>query len=245
MTPHADPADWRQRVAAARRSARAGDLLLLADEAPSEAERVEARQAATDLQHNRPASRRVIFFSGHRVDAPGRPQPRFPAAKVPVAAAAIDRAVASLGAGSADLAITQGACGGDLLFAEACLAHGVPLRLMQPLAEDAFVALSVLDCDGGPAWLGRYRAVRARLAEPPLAMPALLGPAPPGVDTMERCNRWMLHTALAEAGDALRFICLWDGGGGDGPGGTRHGVDEVRRRHGHVTWLDTRELFRD
>ena len=195
-----------------------------------------------DPQH-RP--RQVLLFSGHRVDTAGRVPPRFPSAKIPVAAAAIARALDELRPGPADLAITQGACGGDLLFAEACQQRGVPLRLMQPLRESDFITRSVLDCEDGPAWRERYRAVVARLAQPPLAMPEVLGPAPPGVDFWERCNHWMLDTAFAEGGGTLRFICLWDGGGGDGPGGTRHSVAEVRRRHGHITWLDTRELFRD
>jgi hypothetical protein len=37
----------------------------------------------------------------------------------------------------------------------------------------------------------------------------------------------------------LCFICLWDGGGGDGPGGTRHMVEAVRSQGGEVRWLDT------
>jgi hypothetical protein len=74
------------------------------------------------------------------------------------------------------------------------------------------------------------------------AMPAELGPEPPGVDPFERCNRWLLHTALSYGADKVRFICLWNGGGGDGPGGTRHMHDEVKRRTGRVQWIDTRSL---
>lgn len=187
--------------------------------------------------------RHVLLFAGHRVDAPGRVPARFPAAMVPRAAAAIGAALDELGAGAADLAITQGACGGDLLFAEACLARGIALRLLQPMAEPEFVRRSVQSCSGGDAWQARYDAVVARLAQPPLAMPDVLGPTPEGVDIWERCNRWMLDVADRAAPSALRFICLWDGGEGDGPGGTAHSVAEVRRRHGRITWLDTRVLF--
>jgi hypothetical protein len=37
-------------------------------------------------------------------------------------------------------------------------------------------------------------------------------------------------------------VCLWDGGGGDGPGGTAHMYHEVKRRTGRVDWIDTRSL---
>ena len=41
----------------------------------------------------------------------------------------------------------------------------------------------------------------------------------------------------------VRFICLWNGGGGDSTGGTAHMVREVKRRTGQVSWLDTRQLW--
>jgi hypothetical protein len=41
----------------------------------------------------------------------------------------------------------------------------------------------------------------------------------------------------------VHFICLWNGEGGDGPGGTRHMRDEVMKRNGSVHWLDTTKLW--
>jgi hypothetical protein len=60
----------------------------------------------------------------------------------------------------------------------------------------------------------------------------------------ERCNLWLLDTASAYGAEKLTLICLWDGGGGDGPGGTAHMVEEVKKQHGRVVWLDTREIFK-
>lgn len=68
--------------------------------------------------------RQVLLFSGHMIDAPDRKTPRFPADKESIAATKIGEALDKLGAGPGDLALTQGACGGDLLFTEACLARG-------------------------------------------------------------------------------------------------------------------------
>ncbi len=186
--------------------------------------------------------RQVLLFSGHLVDAPDRAQARFPAEKVGAAARRIAAELERLDAGPADLAITQGAAGGDLLFAEACLARGVPLQLLLPLPEDEFIAQSILPCVDGAAWRDRYLAVKARLTLRPLQADAVLGPLPPGTDPFERANSWLLDSALAHGAQRLRFITLWDGAGGDGPGGTHHMVDEVRRRHGESIWIDTHSL---
>jgi hypothetical protein len=68
------------------------------------------------VQADRPP-KNVVLFSGHMIDAPDRKAPRFPPDKASVAAAAIADTLAKIGAAAGDLAI----CGGDLLFAEACL----------------------------------------------------------------------------------------------------------------------------
>ena len=199
--------------------------------------------AGLDRQSRPFAPRQVLLFSGHRVDAPGRAQPRFPAAMVPQAAAAIGQALDALGAAGGDLALAQGAAGGDLLFAEACQARGVRVQLLLPLPEAEFIKQSVDGSDGDEDWRARYADVRARLADAPRVLPQDSGAQPAnGGNAFERCNLWLLDSALAYGIDKLRFICLWDGGGGDGPGGTAHMYREVVRRTGQVAWIDTRRL---
>lgn len=189
-----------------------------------------------------PLPRRVFLFSGHMVDAPDRAQPRFPPAAVPAAARRIAEVLQAHGAGPGDLALSQAAAGGDLLFLEACLARGVHCRVLLPFGEEEFVERSVLPASGGAQWRERYGAVRAALAEAPRVMADALGPLPPGEDPFERANRWLLDTALAWGARRLCFVCLWDGAGGDGPGGTAHMVREVRQRGGEVVWIDVRAL---
>ena len=184
----------------------------------------------------------VLLFSGHMADAPDRAQPRLPAAKLPQAAQALQQALEALGAGVGDLLLTQGAAGGDLLCAEACLTRGMCVQLLLPLAEPEFIERSVLPSADGERWRERYLALKRLLQQPPRVMPDELGPLPEGANAFERCNLWLLHTALDYGADKLRFICLWDGGGSDGPGGTAHMVDEVQRRGGQVIWIDTRTL---
>ena len=159
----------------------------------------------------------------------------------------LSAALAALDAGPADLGLTQGAAGGDLLFAEAAQEHGMALQFLQPFDEAEFIERSVRPVCDGDDWVARYRAVAARLANPPQVMPAPTAGAAPPCDArdnpFERCNRWLLDTALARGGDQVWLLCLWDGQGGDGAGGTAHMVGEVQRHHGHVIHIDCRRLW--
>ncbi len=187
--------------------------------------------------------RHVFLFSGHMIDAPGRSTPRFPPEKEPIAAQRVCEALDQLGAGPDDLALTQGACGGDLLFTEACLQRGVKVNWLQPFREPDFIKESVVRC--GEAWRKRYLDAKAKLAAPIRSAPNELGEPPPGSKPgypYERCNLWLLYTALSMGPEKVRFICLWDGKGGDGPGGTKHMHDEVLKRSGQVYVVDSNKL---
>ncbi len=185
----------------------------------------------------------VFLFSGHMIDAPDRQPPRFPAGKEQAAARKIAEALDHLGAGPEDLALTQGACGGDILFTEACQARGVKVHWLLPFREPEFMQNSVF-CRG-QAWQDRYLNAKARLAVSPRIAPDELGAPPPEAGEnypYERCNLWLLYAALARGVDKVHFICLWNGGGGDGPGGPAHMYNEVKHRTGRVYWIDTRPL---
>jgi tetratricopeptide (TPR) repeat protein len=188
-----------------------------------------------------PRPRQVLLFSGHMIDAPDRPVSRFPPQREAAAAAAIAARLDQLDAGPGDLALTQGACGGDILFAEACLARGVRLELLQPFDEAGFLARSV--AFAGAAWVDRYHAVAGSPGVTRRPMPDALGPTPAGANPFERCNLWLLYTALAWGPQAVRFIALWNGQGGDGPGGTRHLVEAVRAHAGRVVEIRTDRLW--
>jgi hypothetical protein len=181
----------------------------------------------------------VLLFSGHMIDAPGRSPPRFPPDKEAVAATAIADTILKIGAGPQDIGICGAACGGDLLFAEACRANGISVELYIPFDEPTFLASSV---DFAKAdWHDRY--LSARSAADLHVMPDELGPLPPGENAYERNNRWMLEAAARFGDDKIAAICLWNGQAGDGPGGARHFLHETRRRTARVYWLDTTRLW--
>jgi tetratricopeptide (TPR) repeat protein len=183
----------------------------------------------------------VFLFSGHMIDAPGRGEPRFPADKEKIAAEAIARKLDEVGAGQGDLALCGGACGGDLLFAEACLKRGLHLEIRIPFDEPTFLKESVTFAGAG--WKDRYYAVKNNSLTKVLMMPDELGPLPKNANAFERNNKWQLYSALAWGAEKVHFICLWNGKGGDGPGGTKHMIDEVQKRAGRVYILDTTFLW--
>lgn len=185
--------------------------------------------------------RKVLLFSGHMIDAPDRAQPRFPADREKIAQHAIESKLDELDAGPADLAICSGACGGDLLFAEASLRRGLRLELRLPFDVPRFIEESV--SFAGESWTDRFREVRQHPGTSLRIMTDELGPTPRNINAFERNNLWQLYTALSFGFDKVHFICLWNRKGGDGPGGTQHMHDAVKKRSGHVYVLDTNLLF--
>jgi hypothetical protein len=148
--------------------------------------------------------------------------------------------VSDIDLGPGDIAICGGACGGDILFAEAALGSGARLELFIPFDETTFLERSVDFADHD--WRARYFAVKA--AAVLHAAPNELGPLREGEDPYERNNRWMLESARRFGSEKVEFVCLWDGEGGDGPGGTREMMDAVRNQGGRTRWLDTTKLWR-
>ena len=137
--------------------------------------------------------RKVVLFSGHMIDAPGRKTPRFPSDKEAIAGQAIAGALADRHVGPDDLCICGGACGGDLLFAEAALARSALLEIYIPFEEPTFLEKSVDFANKD--WRARFFAAKARSALH--VAPRKLGPLPEGDDPYERDNRWMLDFSSA------------------------------------------------
>lgn len=209
---------------------------------PAHAILVEAEAQLAQLQGEarREKPKQIVLFSGHMVDNPdergeGKAKPpRFPAIKVEAVRLAILAELDRLGVGKGDLAFCGGACGGDLLFAEACLDRGMTLEVRLPQRIPQFLADSVIFADADQKWYERFR----RLGREPLAtvliLPDEVGPAPDDVSIYDRNNRWQLYSALSLDLDTLHFITVWDGKPKEGPGGTQHMVQRIREFTGRA-----------
>jgi hypothetical protein len=190
---------------------------------------------------------RVLLFTGHRIDAPGRAEPRFPAEKESVARAAIKEAVAKEQARIATkvTGIAGGASGGDILFHEVCAELGIETQLYLAIPPAKYIVESV-EVPGQPEWIDRFRAVESR-REPRILsqgkeLPRWLR-ARSDYSIWQRNNLWTLHNALAHGGKSVTLVALWNGKAGDGPGGTKDMVDQARTRGAKVIVLDTNLLF--
>jgi hypothetical protein len=177
---------------------------------------------------------RVILFTGHMIDAPDRPRPRFPAACEDVAARAIARAVAAeqVGPGGVRLALAGAASGGDILFHEACLAAGMPGEIHLALPRALYLAASV--APAGPGWVARFERLCALV---PVFEPDGL----PAKEPFAAVNLALL--ARARALGPVTLLALWDGAGGDGPGGTGDLVARAQAAGARIVALDTKRLF--
>jgi hypothetical protein len=186
----------------------------------------------------------VVLFTGHRIDAAGRDEPRFPAEFEGIASKAVTGLVERELEMGRVTGLAGGANGGDILFLEACRRLGVPFQMLLALPEKQFVASSV--ASAGADWVVRFEAL-ARAGEVHVmaqekALPGWLKEKT-GYSFWQRNNMWLISSALAL--DPRRFVlaALWDGQAGDGSGGTQNMVEAARRRGAEFVHLDTRELF--
>ncbi|MGH7874187.1 MAG: tetratricopeptide repeat-containing protein, partial [Candidatus Binatia bacterium] len=189
---------------------------------------------------------RVILFTGHRIDLPDRPTPRFPAAKEEQARAMMLEAITAVKA-NADgklFGIAGGASGGDILFHEVCEALNIPTQMYLVLPRNDYIKASV--SDSGPVWVERFNRLYDKLKAKVLAdsdrLPRWLR-AKKDYSIWQRSNLWMLHNALAISQDHLILVALWNGARGDGPGGTEDMVKRAMSRGATFIHLDTRKLL--
>ena len=156
-----------------------------------------------------------LIFTGHMVDLPDRKKTRFPQANVPAARAAIREMIlkAIEPEQSPPVGIASGARGGDILFHEECRALGLRTILILPFPPREFERDSVSGLPGTD-WVVHFRQLWRETAEADREVMGL----PLNEEAYAACNRRILE--LARQRGRFHLIALWDGEGGDGPGGT-------------------------
>jgi hypothetical protein len=180
-----------------------------------------------------PFLRQAVVVSGHMIDHPDRPTPRFPASAESAVTDAIAAVLARWGVGPGALLVSGGARGADIIAAEQALSLGAEVWLLIALPDEEFVPLSVeLE---GTDWHDRYAALRRRC--PTRFQRDELGAAPSAEEAFERNNDWMLDVAQSAA-PRLRALAVWDGARGDGPGGTWDFVQRARTMGALVAVVD-------
>ena len=161
---------------------------------------------------------RVVVVSGHMVDSPGRPRPRFPPDQVARVDAEVREALEKWGVDGSTTLVTGGARGADLLAAEAARERGAKVRLVLALPPDEFESRSVaLD---GTDWARRFRSALAEADEVEVVE------HPPDADVFARTNTRMIEVAR-ELDPEPHALLVWNGQEGDGPGGTRDFIAQL------------------
>ena len=170
---------------------------------------------------------RVVVFAGHMIDQPGRPQPRSPNYLAPQVYQRIADTLARL---DARIGVASAACGSDILFLEAMLQREGEINVILPHVKEEFIQTSV-SVVPGTDWGPRFEAVIQRAAEVIIAgenrafgNPMVYEYANLLLDGLAILRAKMLDTQLIP-------LVVWDGGAGDGPGGTS-GMVQHWRSHG-------------
>jgi hypothetical protein len=166
-----------------------------------------------------------LLFTGHMIDMPDRSEPRFPASLERAAGARIAQAVTPYvdrsASGESALGFASGARGGDILFHEQCRTHGIDTVIVLPFRPEVFVGTSVQGAPGSD-WEQRFWALWNATPEARREGMNL----PVSDDAYGACNTRLLEWAR-NCGN-VHLIALWDGKGGDGPGGTADLVARVQ-----------------
>ena len=158
----------------------------------------------------------VLVFTGHMIDAPGRPRQRFPAQMESEVRASI---LAKLQQLEPVAAYGSAACGADILCLECVLELGGELHIVLPFPAEQFRAESV-DFQPDGRWGERFEHL-LKCANEVL----VIGERPPlgGTSTFEYANLIMTGLARLRAqmlDTDLQGLAVWDGAAASGEGGT-------------------------
>lgn len=162
----------------------------------------------------------ALVFTGHMTDAPGRDDPRFPLSLEGAARAAIGAELDRVRARGIVGGFASAARGGDIVFHEECRTRGIATAIVLPFAPEQFVETSIEGAGGGD-WIRRFQALWDQTPAPARVILDLQV----SDQAFAACNARLLD--LARRQGSVHLIALWDGKGGDGPGGTADMVEQA------------------
>lgn len=226
--------DWYSRAAEVGRK-RYGDLNSSRRNARLIMAQLDAPRDRLDRCFHIPS---VVLFSGHMVDQPDRPVPRFPAALEQVVNENIREHLNKFDAG---FGYASAACGADILFLEAMVERDGEIHIILPYEQAQFVEHSV---DRAPGWKERFERLVQRAANVVVTSGQV---AEGGGVLLEYANRiaYGLASGRAEQLETeLMPLAVWNCEPGDGPGGTASAVELWRSAGSDVAVIDVTEIVR-
>jgi tetratricopeptide (TPR) repeat protein len=212
-----DAKDWYSRAAAAAAGLPQDRAVMRAQARRN----LEAMGKQKDLMDACLPVPRVLAYTGHMVDEPGRKEARLPATKVGRLRNEIRRRLKNLGAlhgfGTA-------ARGSDIIVLEALHERGLTATIVIPFPAAAFKTTSL-----GDSWNERFDNLMS-ISGFEFSKP-LFEALPPNAkklgDAFAKANKEVFQRAVAFArslDEKPIVLAVWDGQPGDGPGGTADAV---------------------
>lgn len=185
---------------------------------------------------------KVIVFSGHMIDRIDRNLPRFPANKEKIVYQNIINQLKSWNISKDDLGICGGACGGDILFAEACLELGAKVKLHIPLPETEFITRSVNIVTGD--WEKRFQILNHHPQVSKDYLNEYQEDFPKDISVFAQNNLWIIQTAIELVlPENLYALLVWDEKPtGDGLGGTSDFAKKIHQYGGNISIINPTKL---
>jgi len=180
----------------------------------------------------------IVAFTGHMIDRPGRPAPRFPGNAEQRVARRIARSLDEL---EAAYGYASAACGGDILFHEAMLQRGGQINVVLPCPTDEFRE-ACIDIIPDGNWGDRFERVMDKASTVEILSDQC---ASDNAMASECCNRVILGLATMEAqksSGAPSVLAFWDGRPGDAIGGTHSLVEFALAHNRPVRVIDALDI---
>ena len=180
----------------------------------------------------------VVVFSGHMIDGPDRPSPRFPPELEDTVRQAIRERLNKLDPGSG---YASAANGSDLLFLETMLEIGAKVHVVLPYNKEQFLSDSVEVVPGGD-WKARYENVLEKATE--VIMASELRMEGGGI-SYEYANLMLYGLAATRArqlGTELIPMAVWDGNEGK-IGGTAGNIERWRKDGLSIEVIDLHQIL--
>ena len=150
----------------------------------------------------------IAVFSGHMIDRPDRPNPRFPASAEDMVRQSLRKIVSKR---KIKIAFASCACGGDILFLEEVLSAGGECTVVPPLPLKTTIRNSVSVAPGD--WEARLKVIQKN-PKTRLLAPECDETGENDAIVYDFANRYLLGLATLksrELGFPLFGVCVWDG----------------------------------
>ena len=182
----------------------------------------------------------VVVFSGHMIDSPDRPTPRFPPELEDSVRQAIRERLKKINPG---FGYASAASGSDILFLETLLEMGGDVHVVLPYNKEDFLKDSVEIIPGGN-WKARYEDILEKATEVLTASEQRIEGGGISYEYANLVLYGLAATRARQLGTDMVPMAVWDGRGG-GVGGTGESVAHWRNHGLQVEVIDLAGILED